>query len=118
MRKILFAVALLALAACGEETDDRPLTAQYLVPAIFKPSCATAACHSTATARSGLILDTIAGVCRASTLAERGPLTAFMVDGAKNRMPLDSPLPQPDIDLLLAWYFPGGDMADPPAGCP
>lgn len=100
------AAALCALAGCGSEEDDRPLDAEYLVPAIFRPSCGTAACHSTATAREGLVLDTVEGVCLASDPFEgRGPLTAFMKEDAEVRMPLDGPLPYADIALLDLWYY-------------
>src|SRR5512134_3564999 len=107
MRNTLFVAALLALAACGEETDDRPATAGYLVPAVFRPSCGTAACHSSATARSGVILDTLVGACAVQDL------TFFITgDPSVTRMPLDSPLPDADILLILEWQ----DTGRP--GCP
>jgi len=108
--------------ACGHDVDDRPLSAQYLVPAIFQPSCGTAACHSSAAGRAGLVLDTVDGVCDASDPDQEGPLTQYMTDDAEKRMPLDSPLPRADIELLWAWYFvdgdPDGTPFEPPAGCP
>lgn len=96
MRNILLVVALVsAMAACGEETDDRPATAQYIVPAITRPSCGTAACHSSATARGGgVVLDTVDGFC------EAGGVYVFLTGEMEPRMPLDSPLPQADIDLI------------------
>jgi hypothetical protein len=112
---LLLAAALLASAvSCGVETDDRPPTAEYVVPAIFAPACGTAACHSSATGREGLVLDTIPGVCAASD--DKGPLTAWMInDGVEGlRMPLDSPLPKADIGLLDRWYADGL----PAPGCP
>jgi hypothetical protein len=121
MRTSLLVAALLAsVASCGVETDDRVPTAEYLVPAIFRPSCGTAACHSSATGRENLVLDTIEGVCAASRLSERGPLTTWMRDGAPggNRMPLDSPLPEADIDLIDLWYYEGDTPREPLPGCP
>ena len=115
MRTDRLAAALIALlAACGVETDDRPATVQYLVPAIFRPSCATAACHSAATARGGLVLDTIEGPCG------YGPVSGFLRDdggiatesGNRVRMPFDSPLPEADIRLIETWE------ADGLTGCP
>src|SRR5690349_338376 len=108
MRSPVVLAALLALASCADDgPDERPPTADYVVPAIFRPSCGTAACHSSATAREGLVLDTIDGVCAASN--EKGPLTIWMVDDPPTavRMPLDSPLPTADYNLLVAWYADG-----------
>lgn len=104
MRKPWLVAALLALAAsCGTETDDRPATAEYISTAITRPSCGTAACHSSATARNGVILDTQHGLCCATYLG-------FYVTGKDDegrafdpRMPLDSPLPDRDINLILGW---------------
>jgi len=120
MRTSLLVAALVAsVASCGVETDDRVPTAEYVVPAIFRPSCGTAACHSSATAREGYALDTIEGVCAAS---DNNPLTQFLTDDAETRMPLDSPLPDADIALLFRWYYVDGDPEEglivPPAGCP
>jgi hypothetical protein len=112
---VLVLAALLATASCGtEDPDERPPTAEYVVPAIFRPSCGTAGCHSSATARKGLVLDTIAGVCEASNAL--GPLTIWMVDDppTASRMPLDSPLPDADLALLQVWYLDG----IPAPGCP
>jgi hypothetical protein len=111
MRNILFAVGLLATAACGTEPDDRPVTVDYLVPAILRPACATAACHSSATARRDVILDTIEGACESPQL--EGFVSGF-IDGApsgQSRMPKDSPLPDADIALIVAWDVPR-------TGCP
>jgi hypothetical protein len=106
MRNILLVVALVAAtAACGEETDDRPASAQYIVPAITRPSCATAACHSSATAREEVVLDTVEGLCA------YGPLSIYLTGEDEIRMPADSPLPDADIALIQAWEI---DLT----GCP
>jgi hypothetical protein len=117
MRTILMTAALMATAACGEPEDDRPITAEYITAAITRPSCGTAACHSSATAREGYVFDTVEGVCNAVPFAAYA--AGVDIDGAAvtPRMPLDSPLPDADIALLLAFedpFFTGGT----PAGCP
>lgn len=119
MRTPLLVAALLAsVASCGTETDDRPPTADYLTAAIFRPACGTAACHSSATGRSGRVLDTVAGVCDANG---RLPLALTVAKDSDKRMPLDSPLPDADIALIFHWNYVDGDPEgiplDPPAGC-
>lgn len=119
MRKPWLVAALLALAAsCGTETDDRSPTTEYVTAAIFRPSCGTAACHSSATGRKRVVLDTVAGVCAA--VGDKGDISAWMQDNPPtgNRMPLDSPLPDADIKLVQRWLFPEGDLVIPPLGCP
>lgn len=109
MRTPLLVAALLAsVASCGTEPDDRPATADYLVPAIFRPSCGTAACHSSATARNGVILDTIEGACVVQDVS------AYLRGENVERMPLDSPLPEADIRLIIGWQADGS----PYPGCP
>jgi hypothetical protein len=109
MRKPWLVAALLALAAsCGVETDDRPPTADYVVPSILRPSCGTAACHSSATGRNNVVLDNIADACNAQLL-----ISYLRGDGV-DRMPLDSPLPEADIKLIAAWQGEG----QPYLGCP
>jgi hypothetical protein len=109
MRNILLMVALVATAACGVEMDDRPATAQYIVPAITRPSCGTAACHSSATAREGVVLDTVEGLC--DYVLATGGVAGYVTGTAEPRMPLDAPLPDADIALILAFEadqdFPG-----------
>ena len=120
MRTSLLVAALLAsVASCGVETDDRPVTAEYLTAAIFRPQCGSAACHSSATARRGVILDTVDGAC---TRELNGPVSGFLIgDGGLvsgtsrlARMPLDAPLPTADINLIAAWE----DFGPRPPGCP
>jgi hypothetical protein len=121
MRTSLLVAALSASAAsCGVETDDRVPTAEYVVPAILRPQCGTAACHSSATARAGYVLDTIEGACAAS---DNNPLAPYTTEDAETRMPLDSPLPDADILLLFCWSFEDCEgerlvLRVPPLGCP
>jgi hypothetical protein len=111
MRSPLVLAALLATASCATDgPDERPVTAEYIIPAILRPSCGTAACHSSATAREGLAFGTIDEGCdSAVSFSLNSYISGDGVDGV--RMPLDSPLPQKDIDLINAWY------ADGLAGC-
>ena len=107
-RRMLVPLALL-VADCGMPDVLRAQTGS--VPAILTPSCGTAACHSPATGREGLVFGTIEEGCESAI--EFG-LTAYISgDGASGtRMPLDGPLPQADIDLIAAWE------ANDWAGCP
>ena len=52
-------IALLALAACGTTTDDRPETAAYITAAILAPNCGRASCHASGTASHGFVFDTL-----------------------------------------------------------
>ena len=101
MRITVVFAALAALASCAEQDPDDRLPeaahVEYIVPAILRPSCGTAACHSTATARNNYVLDTIEGACGA------GFISPFVTGEQEPRMPLDSPLPQADIALIQAW---------------
>ena len=117
-------VALVAAAGCGTEGDDRPATAEYIVPAVFRPSCGTAACHSSQTGRKGLALDTIESTCDTISDESYSPLYQWTIGDGLNgrRMPLDSPLPEADIALMQRWFDETDDDPDPMvrhlAGCP
>src|SRR5690349_13394796 len=113
MRTPLLVAALLAsVASCGTETDDRPADAEYITVAITRPACGTAACHSSATAREGQILDTVEGLCLAPNLTFYVTGKDEKGDAFDPRMPLDSPLPTRDINLISGWE------ADGRLGCP
>src|SRR5262245_60722748 len=114
MRYPWLVVVLVAAAGCGTEEDDRPATAAYIVPAILKPSCATAACHSSATGREGLAFGTIEESCDSVVPPEGTDIRAYLVDEGVGgtRMPLDGPLPEADIALIQRWFDDGF------TGCP
>lgn len=121
------------VAACGtvesdNDPDGRPLELEYIVGAIFAPSCGQTQCHSKFKQAGGLVFDS-PDDARASLLAPAsGPLLRFdseqddrvRLDGIKpnllvwlteidpfgqgtGRMPFDGPLPQQDLNLLSAW---------------
>jgi len=112
MRTILLACVLVAAGTgCGVETDDRPVDAEYIVTAITKPACGNAACHSSASGRKGIILDTVEGLCG------YGYISGRLRGGGRKRMPLDSPLPEADIQLIERWEQVQMDTGVFP-GCP
>ncbi|HVK74249.1 MAG TPA: hypothetical protein VM734_13055 [Kofleriaceae bacterium] len=96
---------LVAAVGCGDELDDRPATTEYITAAILRPSCGTAACHSSQNRRENIVLDTIEGV-EANAGGIYGAVSSTN-DAIVPRMPLDGPLPQKDIDLILAWQEEG-----------
>jgi hypothetical protein len=109
----------LALAAgCAAETDERPAEFPYIVEAILRPSCATATCHDAMTRREEIDFSTVEAASR--SIDERGLVAAgrpedsplyFLITASasetEKRMPVDSPLPQADIDLIGAWIAAG-----------
>ncbi len=107
------ALAVAAAAGCGDETDDRPATAEYIVAAILAPSCGNAGCHSTATAKEGYAFDTLEASQKAFeqlVLAgdvQRSRLVQVLRTSGEARMPLDSPLPEADIQLIETWILEG-----------
>lgn len=128
----LVVAATLALAACGESVDDRPLDLDYLTQAVFAPSCGTTNCHSTFVQAKGLVFDTPEGTRR--SLLDKGLVvfdsTKYDPDDAKNadlitwiteidpfslgigRMPFDAPLPNKDVLLLQDWIKAGAPGAE------
>jgi hypothetical protein len=114
---------LLALAACGETTDDRPLELEYLTQAIFAPTCGATQCHSSFTQASGVVFDTPEAARRTligGQLIQFGsenydpdkPEDAALIHWITDidpfglgvgRMPFDSPMPNKDVLLLQEW---------------
>ena len=106
LRATLLAVVLATAAGCGAEPDDRPVSFTYIWQAILIPNCATSNCHSELTQVNGwnfedrdLAYDAL-----------RGSAPEILIRGEemmKPRMPPDQPLPQADIDLIVAWVNAG-----------
>jgi hypothetical protein len=105
-------LALLALAACGAEMDDRPARWSYIYPAIIVPNCATSGCHSALTQTAGInFSDKELARGAANGYLNGGALlrgTATKADGSQEyRMPPDQPLPDADIELIDRWFAAG-----------
>jgi hypothetical protein len=110
---LLLLLAGLSAAGCGDEVDDRPATAEYIVAAILAPACGNAGCHSSATKAEGYAFDTPKAAAEAFqelVLAgdvQRSRLAQVLRASGDERMPLDSPLPEADIALIEAWILGG-----------
>lgn len=121
---------LIALGAvgCATETDERPASFAYITAAILRPGCATAACHSGQNQAAGLILDEADAAYRSleSRIApcDRGPGACDITDpelrpafyqiiteppNGIDRMPVDSPLPDADVELIGRWLVAGAE---------
>jgi hypothetical protein len=119
MKLNLSLCAFVALgAACASDTDDRPVSFNYIHAAILKPNCATSGCHSTLTKTRGVDLqdrDSALLVFRLSGLGDLDagvmykdiPLLLKGGAGQFYRMPPDQPLPNADIDLIERWFIAG-----------
>jgi len=114
----LLSVLSLALvtAACAADTDERPAEFAYIARAILVPSCGTATCHSARTQREGVNLSSVAAVREELSKRAFAPQTGDPADSellfllttsGEKRMPVDSPLPQADIDLIETWIIAG-----------
>jgi hypothetical protein len=107
----------LLLAACGSDTDDRPVSWAYISTAIIQPNCATASCHSAHTATGGLRLE---GAAESHFILvgesgnyvfpgdpDRSKLMSLLRGKDIWRMPPDQPLPEADIVLIERWILDG-----------
>ena len=106
LRATLLAVVLATAAGCGAEPDDRPVSFTYIHQAIIVPNCTTSNCHSELTQIVGWNLEDRDEAYDALSdslldVVIRG------LDPMKPRMPPDQPLPQADIDLIIAWVLAG-----------
>ena len=114
---VMFATA----AGCSVSEDDRPHDFTYIVEAVLAPSCGTATCHSTLSKSAGLAFDTVANARATFSyygLTDPGSpensklievITASRYDNSE-RMPLDGPLLDKDVDLLRAWITDGAAL--------
>jgi hypothetical protein len=117
LRPIRLLAVVIATAACGSDTDDRPVTWSYISAAIIQPNCTTASCHSSLTATGGLRLEGAAE----SHVILTGYSGNYVVPGDPSRsklmyllrgqdtwrMPPDQPLPEADILLIERWILEG-----------
>ena len=118
---IALTVMLPTVAGCSVSQDDRPHDFTYIVEAVLAPTCGTATCHSTLSKAAGLAFDTVANARATFSyygLTDPGSpensklilvLTASRYDN-NQRMPLDGPMPDKDIDLLRAWITDGAAL--------
>lgn len=106
-------LAALALGACGAE-DERPVDVDYLTSAVFRPSCGTASCHSSAARTANVAFDTPEEVCKSYRYLGNSTITAVLRgENGAERMPADAPLPEADILLIEDWVSNGvGSPAD------
>lgn len=124
----LAAFAAAALAGCSELADERPPTWSYLHAAIIKPSCTTANCHSSLSARAGIdlgdrrdaYLALVGSTCDGPALPGEPPRN-FVDPGAPEtstllymlraqdavRMPPDVALPESEVGLVEQWILEG-----------
>jgi hypothetical protein len=119
---------ILVAAGCGVETGDRPASFAYITTAIFRPSCGTAACHSSQNQAAGYVLDEPAAAYPSLSghivPCSYGPGECYLNDPELlpslyrliteppigiDRMPVDSPLPDADIELIGQWLIAGAE---------
>lgn len=115
------ACLFLTLMSCADTVDDRPAELPYLVDAILRPGCGTAACHSSLSQAGGLAFDTLEAT-RDAIAQERNLVVAGdpelsklvrVLVGDAVRMPPDAPLPDADVALIRAWIEAGAMGATP-----
>jgi hypothetical protein len=113
-------VPLAFASACGTTTDDRPVTADYVIDAVLVPYCGRGGCHSSATRARNLAFDTVPDSIAAMQSTQRGQKLVVRGDPTHSRlftiltdsgraMPPDVPLPQTDIDLIQRWIADGAE---------
>jgi cytochrome c len=119
MKSALLPLALLAMAACGSSSDDRPVTFSYISTAILTPNCATSGCHSKIASTGGVVLDnrldaytSLVGLDARGNFVipgdpERSQLLKLLRGDNIWRMPPDQPLPDADVLLIERWILDG-----------
>jgi hypothetical protein len=116
-------------AGCGTE-DNRPAEWSFIAPVIMAPNCATASCHSSGAAVSGLDFSTpdrgyeslvdLKGVSYLSDppisvtrplitpcRPDQSRIVNMMRSRGAQRMPPDRPMSQADIELVEQWIQDG-----------
>lgn len=131
LRQLWWGLAAAGIASCavGCGHDDRPASFSYIQAAIIEPNCATASCHTGASAQAGVKLNTREasyvvltgrpcddppsdGAAPRNYVAPGQPDRSrlmYLLLGVEVRlaMPPDKPLPGPDIDLVERWILEG-----------
>jgi hypothetical protein len=124
----LFTASALLLAACASE-DPRPASFTAVYSTVIRPRCTTVACHNRLSQTYGLRLDTRTGayVMLTGRACSEPPVPGqpggnFVIPGQPDRsklmhllygenvprrMPPDSPLAGPDIELVERWILEG-----------
>src|SRR4051794_37428458 len=102
-------VAVVALTACSQTENDRPLTVEYITEAILQPSCSQYVCHSSFTRVKSYAFDTVEesrkSLARLVTPGSPDSLLLTVLTRTVKRMPYDSPLPNKDIELIQDWVM-------------
>lgn len=123
LRRVLLVGALALASGCAD--TEPPPTFEYIVTAVLAPSCASASCHNSMTMREDLAFDTVEAT-RAS-FDRKGLVPVGGTDEPDNtqlvgvliveagdefipRMPIDSPMPDADINLIRRWIIDGAVM--------
>lgn len=116
---ILSALGAALGLGCAASTDERPAEFSVIVTQILRPTCATAACHDAMSASRRLDFSTVAA--SAASIDRRGlvPIGGtptpddtqlvylLTTTRGENRMPVDAPLPDADIELIRTWIIDG-----------
>ena len=114
---LLSCVVMSACATSPDPVRDDP-DAAYVIESTLVPYCGRGGCHSTNTAASNLIFDTVDGALAAMSGSKRGQklvvasspnsskLYTILTDTRKI-MPPDVPLPDADKELIRVWIANG-----------
>ena len=115
-RLVLLSALGTALAAgCANSTDERPAEFSVIVTQILRPGCATAACHDAMSAVARLDFSTVAtsaaSIDRRGLVGDPDPdqtqLINILTTSGEQRMPVDGPLADADIELIRTWITDG-----------
>ena len=102
-----------ALAGCGTEEDDRPLTVEAVTLTVLAPNCGQPQCHSTATRTAGFAFDTVhdsrdsLGDLVYPPQPLQSELWGVIIAKDYERMPPDVPLATDDIAYIRRWLVAG-----------
>ena len=108
MRCLWLPLLFSGAVGCGGLEDPRPPEWSFIYATIIQPQCATVNCHSAIAKKADIDLsERDVAYCSSARLKIPGVLK--MDTDRSRRMPPDSPLPAPDIELIDAWQTAGGD---------